>query len=153
MERSYLGKKVLLLDGYGRQVPSLLHQLRQLGCKVTTMCESKLDVGYTSRYPSRRIVVHGIREDEAIYRKAIEQELKYGYDILFPILERATDICTDGPIQKEYPDLKIIAASREAFLKAYDKQQTMKVCMENHIPCPITKGRENSNFPCPVNCL
>lgn len=139
MERSYLGKKVLLLDGYGRQVPSLLHQLRQLGCKVTTMCESKLDVGYTSRYPSRRIVVHGIREDEAIYRKAIEQELKYGYDILFPILERATDICTDGPIQKEYPDLKIIAASREAFLKAYDKQQTMKVCMENHIPCPITK--------------
>lgn len=139
MECSYLGKKVLLLDGYGRQIPSLLHQLRQLGCKVTTMCESKLDVGYTSRYPSRRIVVHGIRENETIYRKAIEQELKYGYDILFPILERATDICTDGTIQKEYPNLKIIAAPREAFLKAYDKQQTMKICMENNIPCPITK--------------
>lgn len=139
MECSYFGKKVLLLDGYGRQVPSLLHQLRQLGCKVTTMCESKLDVGYTSRYPSRKIVIHGIREDEAIYRKAIEQELKYGYDILFPILERATDICTEGKIQKEYPNLKIIAAPREAFLKAYDKQQTMKICMENNIPCPITK--------------
>ncbi len=139
MKRSYLGKKVLLLDGYGRQVPSLLHQLHQLGCVVTTICESKLDVGYTSRYPTKRIVVHGIREDAAIYRDAIEKELENGYDILFPILERATDICTDGMIQKAYPELKIIAAPREAFLKAYDKQQTMKLCMENHIPCPITK--------------
>ena len=139
MIRSYLGKKVLLLDGYGRQVPSLLHQLHQLGCVVTTICESKLDVGYTSRYPTKRIVVHGIREDAAIYRDAIEKELENGYDILFPILERATDICTDGMIQKAYPELKIIAAPREAFLKAYDKQQTMKLCMENHIPCPITK--------------
>ena len=71
MKRSYLGKKVLLLDGYGRQVPSLLHQLHQLGCVVTTICESKLDVGYTSRYPTKRIVVHGIREDAAIYRDSI----------------------------------------------------------------------------------
>ena len=135
----YKGKKVLLLDGYGRQIPSLLHQLHQLGCKVTTMCESKLDVGYTSRYPSKRIVIHGIREDNNIYRLAIEKELKNCYDILFPILERATDICIDGTIQAEYPELKIIASTRESFLKAYDKQLTMKVCMENGIPCPITK--------------
>ena len=135
----YKGKKVLLLDGYGRQVPSLLHQLRKLGCKITTICESKLDVGYTSRYPSKRVVVPGIRENNDIYRQAIEKELENGYDILFPILERATDICIDGVIQKRYPGLKIIASSRDSFMKAYDKQQTMKVCMENNIPCPITK--------------
>ena len=82
----YKDKKVLLLDGYGRQIPSLLHQLHELGCKVTTMCESRLDVGFTSRYPSRRIVVHGIREDVDIYRQAIEKELENGYDVLFPIL-------------------------------------------------------------------
>ena len=139
MVSDYAGKKVLLLDGYGRQIPSLLHQLHQLGCKVTTMCESRLDVGYTSRYPSKRVVVHGIRNNKRIYQNAIEQELKNKYDILFPILERATDICTSGRIQKEYPELKIIAAPREAFLKAYDKQETMRVCMENNIPCPITK--------------
>lgn len=139
MESNYRGKKVLLLDGYGRQIPSLLHQLHQLGCVVTTMCESKLDVGYTSRYPAKRVVVHGIREDEVIYRASINKELENGYDILFPILERATDICIDGTIQKMYPDLKIIAAPRKAFLKAYDKQQTMVACMKNGIPCPITK--------------
>lgn len=136
----YTGKKVLLLDGYGRQVPSLLHQLHGLGCAVTTMCESRLDVGYTSRYPRKRVVVHGIRENTDTYRRAIEKELeRERYDILFPVLEKATDICTDGKIQANYPDLKIIAAPREAFLKAYDKQETMKICMENGIPCPITK--------------
>ena len=96
----YKGKKVLLLDGYGRQIPSLLHQLHELGCKVTTMCESRLDVGFTSRYPSRRIVVHGIREDVDIYRQAIEKELENGYDVLFPILEKTDEICgrdANGP--------------------------------------------------------
>lgn len=139
MKSDYTGKKVLLLDGYGRQVPSLLHQLHQLGCAVTVMCDSKLDVGNTSRYPKKKIVIPGIREDRGLYRQAIEKELEEGYDILFPILETATDICIDGAIQARYPALKIIASSRDSFLKAYDKQQTMKTCMENNIPCPITK--------------
>lgn len=140
MSKEYLRKKVLLLDGYGRQIPSILHQLHRLGCIVTTVCDSKLNVGYTSRYPKKRIVVRGIREDEAVYRAAIEEELaKEKYDILFPVLEKATDISISDPIKEKYPDLKVIAATREAFAKAYDKQQTMKICMENGIPCPITK--------------
>ena len=140
MNKEYLGKKVLLLDGYGRQIPSILQQLHRLGCVITTVCESKLDVGFTSRYPKRRVVVKGIRENIEIYRDAIESELKKEkYDIIFPVLEKATDICTNGKIQSEHPYIKVIAANREAFCKAYDKQQTMKICMENGIPCPITK--------------
>ena len=140
MQTEYKGKTVLLLDGYGRQIPSILHQLHELGCVVTTVCESKLDVGYTSRYPQKRIVVKGIRENKKVYRQEIENELKRNhYDILFPVLEVATDICIDGDFQDRYRNLKIIASSREAFLKAYDKQQTMQICMENQIPCPITK--------------
>ena len=136
----YKGKKILLLDGYGRQIPSILHQLHQLGLIVTTINETALDVGKTSRYPKKKIVVPGIREDVAVYRKAIIDELaRNHYDVLFPILEKSTDICTSGEIQTLYPDLKIIAAPREAFLKAYDKQQTMVACMENGIPCPLTK--------------
>lgn len=144
MISDYKGKKVLLLDGYGRQIPSLLRQLSKLGCKVTTICESKLDVGYTSRFPSKRIVVRGIREDIVKYRLVINEELSNGYDILFPVLEKATDICTDGEISKKHPELKIIAASRDAFQKAYDKQLTMEACMRNGIPCPRTKLEEES---------
>lgn len=141
---AYKGKRVLLLDGYGRQIPSLLHQLRGLGCRVTTMCESRWDVGWTSRYPAKRVVVHGIREDAGIYEAAVRRELESGYDILFPVLERATDFCTDGRIGALHPGLKIIAAPREAFLQAYDKQRTMAACMGNGIPCPRTKLDDES---------
>ncbi|MCI8566623.1 MAG: ATP-grasp domain-containing protein [Lachnospiraceae bacterium] len=142
---NYAGKRVLLLDGYGRQVPSLLHQLHGLGCKVTTICESKLDVGYTSRYPVKKVVIHGIRENATLYRKAIEKELcEEKYDVIFPVLEKATDICLSDNMQTKFPDLKIIAAPREAFLKAYDKQQTMALCMKNNIPCPLTKRADET---------
>lgn len=153
---NYKGKKVLLLDGYGRQIPSILKQLHELGCIVTTMNASNLDVGYTSRYPKKRIVVKGIRENKKIYGKAILKALKKDdYDILFPILEPSTDICTSSNIEKLYPALKIICAPRESFLKAYDKQLTMKACMENDIPCPVTKMEDETleeylskiNFP------
>lgn len=140
MSKEYLGKKVLLLDGYGRQIPSLLRQLRRAGCVITVICDSKLNVGYTSKYPHKRIVVPGIREDFEAYRTAVEKELAAeNYDILFPVLEKATEISRSDAIREKYPDLKIIAASLDAFMKAYDKQQTMKICMENGIPCPITK--------------
>lgn len=136
----FKGIRVLLLDGYGRQIPSILHQLHGLGCVVTTVNESKLDVGYTSRYPKKRIVQAGIREDKEIYRSVIERELATGeYDVAFPMLEKSTDILHALSAEGKVGDTKIIAAPPEAFQKAYDKQETMRICTENGIPCPATK--------------
>ena len=136
----YKGKKVLLLDGYGRQIPSLLRQLHQLGCIVTTVNHSKLDVGYTSRYADKRIVAKGIRDDRALLKKVIDEAIASGkFDIIFPVLEPSTDIVSQYVEDGTLGNIKALCAPREAFLKAYDKQQTMKVCMENGIPCPITK--------------
>ena len=136
----FKGKKVLLLDGFGRQIASILIQLHRLGCVVTTMNESKLDVGYSSRYPKKRIVVKGIRSDSEIYRKAITKALtEDNYDIVFPVIERSTEIIHAMNDNGELGDIKFVAAPKDAFAKAYDKQQTMRVCMENGIPCPITK--------------
>ena len=136
----FKGKKVLLLDGFGRQIASLLIQLRKLGCIVTTMNESKLDIGYTSRYPKKRIVVKGIRTDSDIYREAIRKALSEDkYDIVFPVIERSTAIIHEMNDNGELDDIKFVAAPKDSFEKAYDKQQTMAICMENDIPCPITK--------------
>lgn len=140
MSKEYLGKKVLLLDGYGRQIPSILHQLHQLGCVVTTVNESKLDVGYSSRYPKKRIVQKGIRENKEVYREIIEKELSAGnYDIVFPMLEKSTEILHQLDKEGKLYGAKMIAAPDEAFRKAYDKQETMRICTENGIACPATK--------------
>lgn len=136
----FKGVRVLVLDGYGRQIPSILHQLHQLKCVITTINESKLDVGYTSRYPKHRIVQKGIREDKTVYRNVIEQAISTGnYDVVFPMLEKSTDILHQLLREGKLGGIKVIAAPAEAFQKAYDKQETMRICTENHIPCPATK--------------
>lgn len=136
----YKGIRILVLDGYGRQIPAILSELHELGCVITTMNDRKLDVGYSSRYPDKRIVIRGIRGDDNLLQQAIEKEVASGnYDVIFPILEKSTDILLRMKEEGKCDHVKVIAAPREAFLQAYDKELTMKVCQENGIPCPRTK--------------
>lgn len=143
--RDYKGIRVLVADGYGRQIPSILKQLHDLGCIITTINCSKLDVGYTSRYPHRRVVVNGIREDVKLYEKAIRRELRHmRYDVVFPMLEPSTEILHKLKRLGRLGDTKLIAAPYEAFSMAYNKQLTMETCMDNGIPCPVTKRDSES---------
>lgn len=136
----YKGKRVLVLDGFGRQVPAILQELHDLGCYITTLNDRKMDVGYSSRYPNKKIVVNGIRKDKKLLRSVIEKELCSGnYDVFLPMIEKSTDILTQMVSEGKTGNVKVIAAPREAFLKAYDKESTMRICQENNIPCPRTK--------------
>lgn len=137
---NYRGVKVLMLDGYGRQVPTLLKQLHELGCDITTVNDSKLDIGYVSRYPKHKIIIKGCREETAPLKSFIEEGIKAGkYDVVFPLLERSTDVVLSLLEEGKTQGVKVICAPREAFMMAYDKLSTMRACMENGIPCPLTK--------------
>ena len=137
---NYKGLRVLLLDGYGRQIPTLMKQLHELGCLITTVNASKLDVGYTSRYPNRRVVIKGCREDVSEVRKYVENALqRKEFDVIFPVLERSTDLMLTLKEENKLGNVKLICAPREAFMQAYDKQRTMEICMEIGVPCPLTK--------------
>lgn len=137
---NYKGLKVLVLDGYGRQVPSVLKQLHKLGCEITTVNDHKLDIGNTSRYPKHKVVLPGIREDVTPLRNYLEKVLaNKEFDVVFPMLEKATDLLLTLEEEGKLNGTKLICASRESFDKAYDKEQTMKICQENGIPCPLSK--------------
>jgi len=141
----YKGKRVLVLDGFGRQQSSILRQLHDLECVITTVNNSKLDVGYASRYPHKRIVEHGIKDDEQLYKMVIERELATGnYDIVFPMVEKSTNILTIMKERGELGNVKAIVAPRSAFLKAYDKEETMRLCQEIGVPCPRTKMNDQT---------
>lgn len=136
----YKGIKVLVMDGYGRQVPTILKQLHDLGCAITTVNDSKLDIGYSSRYPSKKLIVKGCKEDASVVRSFLEKSIKENaFDVIFPLLERSTDLVLSLQEQGVFKQEKVICAPRNAFMNAYDKQQTMRVCMENGIPCPKSK--------------
>ena len=141
----YKGKRVFVLDGYGRMLPTILKQLHDLGCIITTLNDSKLDIGYSSRYPTKKILAKGIREDFDLLRRIIVREIESGnYDVFFPMIENSTDILTQLQEEGKLGNAKLIAAPRNAFLKAFDKELTMNTCMDYSIPCPLTKRDSES---------
>ena len=136
---NFKGLRVLLLDGFCRQNAILLKELHNLGCVVTTLCDSKLDVGYASRYPKHRIIDRKFKSDITYYEDLISGlVMSKNYDVVFPVVEESTGIIAKNhDIYVQYTHL--IAPPLSAFEKARDKQLTMKLCMENGIYCPKTK--------------
>ena len=136
--------RVLLLDTSGRQVPTILRELHELGCHVTTLNSSRLDIGYASRYPDVKLLYPGSSHDLSILKEALDKEIPTGkYDVVMPLLEEATELCWTN-YDHYGKHVKVAAADYEGFLKAYDKQLTMKLCQENGIPCPRTKMDDES---------
>ena len=144
----FKGLRILVTDGSGRQIPTVLEQLHELGCVTVTVNSSRLDCGYTSRYPERRILCPRAERDPDALKEVLDREILSGsFDAVFPMLEMSTSVCLEN--EKEYrKHVKIIAAPAEAFRIAADKQKTMMACMENGIPCPVTRrdGEEAEEF-------
>ncbi len=136
---NFKGVRVLVLDGYGRQVAIILKELHALGCVTTTLNCSKLDVGYTSRYPKKKLLEPSTRYDLAELKRVLDREITSGnYDVVFPMNEGATDVLwANKDVYLQY--VRYACAGEEGFINAYDKQLTMTLCQQNGINCPITK--------------
>lgn len=130
--------KVLLCEGLARQVLPMSKSLRDLGCEVTTYNTSKLDPGYASKHPHRKILgFFDIKEPEKTYA-AIKSELEsYHYDLVIPMNDDVAIL-----LSKHKEDLKgiteIAVNDWDTIQYSIDKLKTMKICMENNLPCPQT---------------
>lgn len=135
----FKGVRVLVLDGFGRQVAIILKELHAMGCITTTLNCSKLDVGYVSRYPVKKILEPQTRYDMTELKKVLDREILSGnYDVVMPMIEPSTDVLWENK-DLYLPYVKFACADYEGFMKAYDKQLTMELCQKNGINCPITK--------------
>lgn len=129
---------VLLVDGGDRQTIAMARALKKLGYKVTTLNDSKLDIGYVSHYPDKKIIVPGIRESITIRTKAMKKCIMTGrFDV---VITTSDDTAEALSLMKAECKGKahIAVVDPALFYTAYDKNKTMKVCMDNGIPCPVT---------------
>lgn len=136
--------RVLVLDGASRQILSVIHGLSALGCFISTLNTSKLDNGYVSRHPNEKLIIpHECYTGD--YYSYIKKLVSTGkYDVLLPLSDKTMDLIT-AHIEELRPFVRLPVPDRNVFLKAYNKQQTMEICMDAGIPCPITK-RENETI-------
>ena len=134
----YKGKRILLLKGGCQQALPLIKAFRDLGCDVTVYCESRLDVGYASRYPNNRIVgcIDHEKPEETYqgFRKAIENG---HFDLVIPMNDFVAGILADHKTEFA-PYGYICVNDLPIYDLARDKLQTMRICMEEGLPCPKT---------------
>lgn len=129
---------VLLIEGRARQVLPMSRSLRDLGCEVTTYNGSKLDPGYASRFPHRKLLAYCDAHDPEGSFNAIKAELeKYHYDLVIPMNDDVAIVLAQH--KEELKCLTTIACNDwPIFEKASDKQKTMEACMKIGVPCPKT---------------
>ena len=132
------GKHILVLEGYCKQCLPFIRGFKGLGCEVSVLCGSKLDCGYASRLPDHKILGYCDLHDEKGSEKYIVNLIKTGkYDLVFPVFEFGARILAHH--KEELAKYAIIWVNdKEIFDRANDKNEVMRVCMENNLPCPKT---------------
>jgi predicted ATP-grasp superfamily ATP-dependent carboligase len=134
----FKGTRVLVLEGYSRQSLPLIKAFHELGCNVSVLCGSKLDVAYVSRYTNNRILGICDRERVEDTTTQIRKLLKTGkFDVVVPTVDFSAAILSEHKAEfSKYA--KIASNDWEIYRIAGNKNNTMKVCMNNGIPCPTT---------------
>lgn len=130
--------KILLIEGNARQVLPIAKSMRKLGAHVTTYNSSRFDFGYVSRYPNRKILGYANKTDEKGTLNALLKVLsENSFDLIVPLNDDIAIL-----LSKYKSDIEkystVWVNDWDKFEIASDKLKTMKVCMENDIPCPQT---------------
>ncbi len=132
------GVRVLVLEGYARQSLPLLRAFKELGCHTSALCSSRLDVAYVSRFTDKRIIGVCDRDKVSETTEQVRELLKTGeFDVVVPTVDFSAALLSYN--KEEFRRYARIASNDpDTYEMAGDKFKTMKVCMENNIPCPVT---------------
>ena len=137
-EKPFKGKHILVLEGYCKQCLPFIRGFKELGCEVTVLCGTKLDCGYASRLPDHKILgLCDLHKPEESEKYIVELVKNSHFDMVFAPFDFSARILSHN--KEELSKYAIIYANdREVFDKANNKEEVMRVCRENGIPCPQT---------------
>lgn len=140
----FQGLRVLVLDGAGKQTLTMVRGLKELGCHVTVFCKSQRDTCYVSKYPDKKILSNISIEKQKEYTDYLLKLVSAGdFDVLMPIGELSTNPVTQREEEfKKY--VKLACAPRDTYIKAFNKQITFDIAIENGIPCSYTRHSKQS---------
>lgn len=141
--RNYSGLKILIFGAGGRQTLPVCKGFYQLGCQVTTLCKSKADTGYLTRYKTACIIYDEKKADGMDF-------LAYGmhliqsnaYNLVVPLSDVVATYLSQHKHEIE-PQTKVAVNDWEIFQYAIDKAKTMDVCAKYGVPAPKTLFGDN----------
>lgn len=130
--------RVLILDGDTRQSLPVMRALRKGGHKITAACESRLGLGWLSRYSDRGVLVPSPTHQPNAFLEAVLRLLRRDpHDVTIPLFDLSAHVVSRYEEElAKYTNVPL--PSHRVFMLARDKAHTMRLCQENHLPCPRT---------------
>jgi predicted ATP-grasp superfamily ATP-dependent carboligase len=129
---------VLVLDGDTRQALPVMRALRAGGHRITVACESRLGMGWLSRFPHRRVLVPSAEKEPAAFVSALLELLRREpHDVTIPLFDLCAHLVAEHkPTLERHTRVPLV--DLDVFMLARDKANTMRICQERGIPCPRT---------------
>ncbi len=129
---------VLLINGKDRQTLPFARAYHDLGCRVVTLNSSRLDNGFNTRYAHRKILDRKIKGDpEYLVEKTCSIVKTMKIDVVIGTSDETLELLSHHKEEIEKYS-KVAVVDEGLFNLAYDKLNTLKICMDKGIPCPHT---------------
>ena len=136
--------KVLVTDGRSRASLAIVRSLGKKDIKVTSG-EAFVCSSFYSKYTDKKLVYPAPDKQPDLFLKRIIETIKNdAYDVIIPVRDDANLILSKH--KKELSRFtKIPIPDYDTIVKGRDKAQTLKIAMDNDIPCPQTYFTDNDN--------
>lgn len=133
--------KVLIYGAGGKQALPMCKGFFDLGCEVTTYCESKLDTGYLTRY-KHYAILYDKKNEQTLFEYGLKLIRSKKYDLVVPIGDEGAKFLSERKSELSQ-FAKIAVNDWDVFQNVIDKAKTMRICNENNIPAPLTLVTNN----------
>lgn len=129
---------VFVTDAQMRSSLAVIRSLGKQGLNVTAGEETKFTTGFFSKYCNHHVVYPSPKKHKTEFIDYMLNKIKNNkYDVIMPV----ADACLLPLIEHEdeiSKYSKLALPPRQIFMKAYDKGNTLRIAIENGIPCPKT---------------
>ena len=130
--------RCLILDAEMQCSLPVIESLRKRGFHVTAGSYKRINMGFFSKYSNERVMYPAPKTSpDGFFNTILELAKHHHYDFVLPTDDISSEVLlARKDALEQYTHLPIVAY--ETFMKARDKSQTLKIAMQNNIPCPET---------------
>lgn len=129
---------VLVTDGQMRSSLAVIRSLGKKDFNVAVGEVTRFTTGFFSKYIKKKVIYPSPVNEEKKFVECLLNTVKNNdYDVLFPVADNCLKPIIEN--RSEFDKYtKIALPDNETFMKAYDKGNTLKIAIENNVPCPKT---------------
>ena len=138
--------RCLILDAEMQCSLPVIESLRKRGFHVTAGSYKRINMGFFSKYSNERVMYPAPKTSpDGFFNTILELAKHHHYDFVLPTDDISSEVLlARKDALEQYTHLPIVAY--ETFMKARDKSQTLKIAMQNNIPCPGTFFPDEENI-------